>query len=599
MCDSGICKIKAEYILAEQKREVDLDHVSDKDKNVLKPDLNEADVCLDDDDNHPPLKKQKFSKKKLKGQNKSRGPTFRINKESELCSSLIMRGDTNETPACHKVNCPFLHDIQKYLEIKPKDIGDTCYNYQISGTCSRGLTCRFGFEHITSDGKNKINEKQRQKFETEGSHTKNQLRHDIQIALRKRNYNFELSALIKYYNTSKAKKLDFRIMKKVTLKMLKKKSENKLIGAITDEDIIKLRQREKKTIDWTDKLFLSPLTTVGNLPFRRICKEFGADVTCGEMAMCSSLLQGAPQEWALVKRHSSEDIFGVQLCANNPYLFTKCGELLQNETDIDFIDINLGCPLELVYKQGGGCGLLRRQNVLESCVRNLSNILTIPLTVKCRTGIYNNDNIAHVFAPKFRDWGASLLTIHGRSREQRYTKSADWQYIRTVAQAAAPLPVLGNGDILSYADYKLARETVPELAGVMIGRGALIKPWIYTEIKEQKLWDISSSERFDILKKYANYGLEHWGSDNKGVENTRRFLLEWLSFLYRYIPVELLECPPQKINERPPYFRGRNDLETLMASPSASDWIKISEMLLGPVPDNFHFLPKHKANSYR
>ncbi|KAJ8971887.1 hypothetical protein NQ314_000500 [Rhamnusium bicolor] len=104
-------------------------------------------------------------------------------------------------------------------------------------------------------------------------------------------------------------------------------------------------------------------------------------------------------------------------------------------------------------------------------------------------------------APKFKEWGASLITIHGRSREQRYTKSADWQYIRTVAQAAAPLPVLGNGDILSYDDYKNAMETVPELTGIMIGRGALIKPWIFTELKEQKLWDISSTERFDILKK--------------------------------------------------------------------------------------------------
>lgn len=176
---------------------------------------------------------------------------------------------------------------------------------------------------------------------------------------------------------------------------------------------------------------------------------------------------------------------------------------------------------------------------------------------------------------------------------------ADWSYINEVVQSAAPLPVYGNGDILSYDDYKSALETCPDLAGVMIGRGGLIKPWIFTEIKEKRIWDISSSERFDILKRFTNYGLEHWGSDNKGVENTRRFMLEWLSFLYRYVPVGLLEHPPQKVNERPPSYIGRNDLETLMASSSAADWIKISEMLLGPVPESFHFLPKHKANSYK
>ena len=190
------------------------------------------------------------------------------------------------------------------------------------------------------------------------------------------------------------------------------------------------------------------------------------------------------------------------------------------------------------------------------------------------------------------------MTLHGRSREQRYTKQSDWNYIQQCAETVSPFPVVGNGDILNYADYERVCETCPNVESVMIGRGALMKPWIFTEIKQRKLWDITSSERFDILKKYANYGLEHWGSDNKGVENTRRFMLEWLSFLYRYVPIGLLETPFQKINERPPLFRGRDELETLMASPVASDWIKISEMLLGPVPENFQFLPRHKANSY-
>lgn len=153
--------------------------------------------------------------------------------------------------------------------------------------------------------------------------------------------------------------------------------------------------REKKKIDWKNKLLLSPLTTVGNLPFRRVCKEYGADVTCGEMAMCSALLQGAPQEWALVKRHHTEDIFGVQLCANNPYLLAKCGQMLDKEIDIDFVDLNLGCPIELVYREGGGCGLLRRPRVLSSCIRSLSQVLTVPLTVKTRTGVYSNENVAH------------------------------------------------------------------------------------------------------------------------------------------------------------------------------------------------------------
>lgn len=158
--------------------------------------------------------------------------------------------------------------------------------------------------------------------------------------------------------------------------------------------------------------------------------------------------------------------------------------------------------------------------------------------------------------------------------------------------------MMGSGDCLSHEEYYHNLEKYPNLSGVLIARGALIKPWLFTEIRERRTWDISSRERLDIVKDFANFGLDHWGSDAQGVETTRRFLLEWLSFAYRYIPVGLLEVLPQKINERPPLYHGRDDLETLLSSPSCSDWIKISEIFLGKVPDGFEFYPKHRANAY-
>jgi tRNA-dihydrouridine synthase 3 len=197
--------------------------------------------------------------------------------------------------------------------------------------------------------------------------------------------------------------------------------------------------------------------------------------------------------------------------------------------------------------------------------------------------------------------GISSITLHGRTRQQRYTRKADYSYIKQTAKVASKynMPVVANGDIFSYRDYQDLINPESHVAAVMVGRAAIIKPWIFTEIKEQKDWDISATERLDMLKQYVQFGLEHFGSDTKGIENTRRFLLEFLSFTCRYVPVGLLEQGvKQSVNLRAPQFVARNDLEQLLSSHYVEDWIKLSELLICPRPANFQFLPKHKSNSY-
>lgn len=250
---------------------------------------------------------------------------------------------------------------------------------------------------------------------------------------------------------------------------------------------------------------------------------------------------------------------------------------------------------------------MRRDGHLKGALRGMSQVLSCPITVKMRTGWDIHKPFAHDLVPKIQQLGLGdaigAIMVHGRSRLQRYSKLADWDYIKKVNESQSPeyptIPLIGNGDIFSYTDYeeKVAREGLSSCA--MLARGALIKPWLPTEIKERRHWDISASERLDLLKDFVRFGLEHWGSDQQGVNNVRRFLLEWLSFLHRYVPVGLLEVLPQQMNQRPPpYMCGRNDLETLFLSGQPSDWIKISEMLLGPVPESFSFEPKHKAKGF-
>ncbi|XP_071381210.1 tRNA-dihydrouridine(47) synthase [NAD(P)(+)]-like [Centroberyx affinis] len=553
--------------------------------------------------------------KRVRGQNKSR-PHLKPNTydDKRLCPSVSQ--DNKECPYGEK--CKFYHDVAEYMATKPADVGDSCYLYDTYGKCYYGLCCRFAKAHTSPDLKNMVNADLVKAYEGR-TLVKNNLNKDLQNRLRKRSVPFKKSAeylktignnneqrerqgngnacAAEIPNQSPAGEELHASTAAETQVSPEKQTPVKTVGPLTDADVIKLRTCEKKQVDFHDKLYLAPLTTCGNLPFRRVCKRLGADITCGEMAMCTNLLQGQQSEWALLKRHESEDLFGVQVEGCFPDTMTRCAELINSNTDVDFVDINSGCPIDLVYKKGGGCGLMTRTKKFEQIVRGMNYVLDVPLTVKIRTGVQEKCNVAHKLIPEMKKWGVSMITLHGRSREQRYTKIADWDYINTCSQLASPIPLFGNGDILSYEDAMKARET--GVSGIMIARGALIKPWIFTEIKERRDWDISSSERLDILRDFTNYGLEHWGSDTRGLEKTRNFLLEWLSFMCRYIPVGLLERVPQKINERPPYYMGRNYLESLMASQHVGDWVKISEMLLGPVPKNFNFLPKHKANAYK
>jgi tRNA-dihydrouridine synthase 3 len=184
--------------------------------------------------------------------------------------------------------------------------------------------------------------------------------------------------------------------------------------------------------------------------------------------------------------------------------------------------MNLGCPLDLVCSKGAGSALMMREKRLMESVKGILSTISCPVTIKIRTGWDMNNPFAHELVPKIQGWGfdgIATVMVHGRSRLQRYSKEADWKYISKVAASQDPskpiIPIIGNGDIFSYTDYeeKISQEGVSSCA--MIGRGALIKPWLPTEIKERRHWDISASERLDLLKDFVKFGMEHWGSDQQ------------------------------------------------------------------------------------
>jgi len=390
-------------------------------------------------------------------------------------------------------------------------------------------------------------------------------------------------------------------------------------GASIAIDRARVRPTEKRRLDWKGKLYLAPLTTTGNLPFRRLCASFGSDIHCGEMGLAESYLNGQGGEWSLVRRWEGERIFGTQICGSKPQLLLPAVEALVNEvgSGLDFVDLNCGCPIDLVYNRGAGSALLDHAGRLGKILRGVNAVLgEIPLTIKLRTGTTSKNTTHKLFARLQTKWGCSAVTLHGRSRKQRYKNLADWDYIKTCADTLrssvqswneesrhadevemVPIPVFGNGDVYSWEDYRdnMARTGVD---GEMVARGALIKPWVFTEIKDQRTWDISSRERLDMYRQFAENAISHWGSDTQGVNTARRFFCEMLSFTHRYIPAGILEHLPPRLNDRPPIFRGRDELETLLASSKASDWVRVSDMFFGKAPESWHFTPKHKSNAY-
>ena len=419
---------------------------------------------------------------------------------------------------------------------------------------------------------------------------------------------------------------------------------------------------------------LAPLTTQGNLPFRRLCVSLGAQLTYSEMAMSMPLMQGQKSEWALLRAHETETTpprtssdsnviqlyensrdlkFGAQVAANKPWQAVKVTEILtQLCPSLRVIDLNCGCPIDLVYRTGAGSALLDSPGKLDKIVRGMNTVSgEVPVTVKIRMGTKDNKPTAQKLMERLvlggsdaqeyggNSSGVAAIALHGRSRQQRYTRSADWEYIADCAAliqrlnqkaddladttyepesrnqpAGEKVYFIGNGDCYSHVDYRSHLEKA-QVDSVMVARGALIKPWIFEEIEKGQYLDKSATERLGLIEKYVRYGLETWGSDEMGIGTTRRFLLEWLSFAYRYVPIGILEHLPPNLQDRPPAWRGRNDLETLLGSDNYKDWIKIryvcpsnhslgkdltrnSEMFLGPAHKDFSFQPKHKSNSY-
>lgn len=525
--------------------------------------------------------------------------------------------------------CRFEHDIGRYIESKPADLPGVCPVYEAIGMCPVGLKCRWLHSHFSNNAvtRNEQVVAEAAKLNYELSRVPAQTLNDLQ----KKNFSFPLADQYIPYMDAVIKMNSVLNNQTGTIVRENKDTDNTEVKTEAETESEAKTEALDNAANYIDPPFLpsekkklylhhakivSPLTTVGNLPYRRLMRTLGADYTYCEMALCLPLLQGSKSEWALPRAHSSEaGRFGVQVATATHWQAVKAAEAIASLTEgVSEINLNCGCPIDLVFRTGAGSALMDNPSRMIRLLNGMNAVSgEIPVTVKIRMGIKDDKPTAQTLVPRLlKETSVAAITIHGRSRAQRYTKQANWDYIGDIAKIVKDEReeladseggrytkpwIIGNGDVYSWEDWYHGVES-QGVDSVMVARGALIKPWIFEEIEARQHLDKSATERLEIIKKYANLGLEHWGSDEYGINMTRRFLCEFLSFTHRYVPVGILEHLPPKINDRPPPWQGRNELETLLGSSDYKDWIKISDMFLGPSNEGFEFTPKHKSNAY-
>ena len=226
-------------------------------------------------------------------------------------------------------------------------------------------------------------------------------------------------------------------------------------------------------------VFLGPMAGVTDLPYRVLCREFGADVTCTEMVSAKAMYYKNRTTEALLTRAPEEKTAAVQLFGSEPELMADMAQTLEDRFDI--IDVNMGCPVAKVVGNREGSYLMTDLPLAERIISTMAKRLRVPLTVKFRKGFDEAHANAAEFARMAEASGAAAVAVHGRTREQFYSGKADWDCIAEVKKAVK-IPVIGNGDIFSAEDaLRMIDRTGAD--GIMVARGARGNPWIFRAIK--------------------------------------------------------------------------------------------------------------------
>lgn len=270
-------------------------------------------------------------------------------------------------------------------------------------------------------------------------------------------------------------------------------------------------------------LMLAPMAGVTDLPFRLLCKEQGAGLLCMEMVSAKAIYFRNKNTESLLTIDKRESPISLQLFGSDADIISRMAQEIE-ELPFQILDINMGCPVPKVVKNGEGSALMNRPELVYEIVSKTVKAIKKPVTVKIRKGFDETSVNAPEIAKIIEQAGAAAIAVHGRTREQYYSGKADWDIIRQVKEAVS-IPVIGNGDVFSgESALRMRRETGCD--GVMIARGAQGNPWIFSELLEYERTGRmpkrpTPEEIRDMMLRHARMQIEFKG-DYLGIREMRK-----------------------------------------------------------------------------